>query len=275
MLQLVERSRQFKELQEKINTTIQELQERAGAFFTIEKLVNEVKSAPEDTDVDRELETVVQNIQEIEERLNEENRLLGQLEEQLNQLDGSDTRAADLAQDAEVYMTEIDRYWNEFLRVEIARKMLQRAIERFREENEGAIIEKAGIFFEKLTLGNYQGLSIEYDGVKPYIEVLHHTGQKWRVSSLSDGARDQLYLALRLAFIDQHFDSELALPIIMDDILVNFDDERALATLKVLDGLAEKMQILYFTHHRTITGMYNQLKNAEVIALDQLKQKTL
>lgn len=275
LLQLVERSRQFKELQEKINTTIQELQERAGAFFTIEKLVNEVKSAPEDTDVDRELETVVQNIQEIEERLNEENRLLGQLEEQLNQLDGSDTRAADLAQDAEVYMTEIDRYWNEFLRVEIARKMLQRAIERFREENEGAIIEKAGTFFEKLTLGNYQGLSIEYDGVKPYIEVLHHTGQKWRVSSLSDGARDQLYLALRLAFIDQHFDSELALPIIMDDILVNFDDERALATLKVLDGLAEKMQILYFTHHRTITGMYNQLKNAEVIALDQLKQKTL
>jgi uncharacterized protein YhaN len=67
---------------------------------------------------------------------------------------------------------------------------------------------------------------------------------------LSDGTRDQLYLALRLAAIEHHVETVSPCPVILDDILINADNARASATLKVLCDLARRTQVLFFTHHR-------------------------
>jgi uncharacterized protein YhaN len=69
---------------------------------------------------------------------------------------------------------------------------------------------------------------------------------------MSSGTRDQLFLALRLANLDKRLVSAEPMPFIVDDILVNFDDERARATLEVLAGLGERNQVLLFTHHERI-----------------------
>jgi uncharacterized protein YhaN len=70
---------------------------------------------------------------------------------------------------------------------------------------------------------------------------------------MSDGTRDQLFLSLRLAFVAQQVQSGgFALPLIMDDILVHFDDQRTRAALQVLHELAAETQILYFTHHQSV-----------------------
>jgi len=66
---------------------------------------------------------------------------------------------------------------------------------------------------------------------------------------MSSGTRDQLFLALRLASLEHHLEKNVAVPFIVDDILVNFDEARAKATLKALAGLARKNQIILFTHH--------------------------
>lgn len=109
----------------------------------------------------------------------------------------------------------------------------------------------------------------------PYIEALQASGEKLLVQELSDGTRDQLYLALRLAFIDQHFDSNQPLPLIMDDILVNFDDLRSKATLQVLAELAEKTQIIYFTHHLSIVEIGQNLPNTKIHNLEILKEEAV
>ncbi len=57
---------------------------------------------------------------------------------------------------------------------------------------------------------------------------------------MSSGTRDQLYLALRLASLEHQHESGPLPPFIVDDILINFDDARSAATLRVLAGLAEK-----------------------------------
>lgn len=54
------------------------------------------------------------------------------------------------------------------------------------------------------------------------------------VNEMSDGSADQLYLALRLASIEQYIEGHEPLPFIVDDILIRFDDKRSAATLKVL-----------------------------------------
>lgn len=69
------------------------------------------------------------------------------------------------------------------------------------------------------------------------------------VNEMSDGSADQLYLALRLASIEQYIEGHEPLPFIVDDILIRFDDKRSAATLKVLAELADKTQVIFFTHH--------------------------
>jgi uncharacterized protein YhaN len=67
---------------------------------------------------------------------------------------------------------------------------------------------------------------------------------------MSTGTADQLYLALRVASIEDYLDRADALPFVADDLFINFDNDRAAAGFKVLGQLARKTQILFFTHHR-------------------------
>jgi uncharacterized protein YhaN len=76
---------------------------------------------------------------------------------------------------------------------------------------------------------------------------------------MSDGTRDQLYLSLRLASLEYRLDKAEPMPFIVDDILVNFDEERVQAALKAMAKLGEKNQVLLFTHHRQIADSTRKL----------------
>jgi uncharacterized protein YhaN len=66
---------------------------------------------------------------------------------------------------------------------------------------------------------------------------------------MSDGTRDQLFFALRLAFIGDYCVQNGNCPVVLDDVLMAFDDARAVAALKALEWLAAQTQVLIFTHH--------------------------
>ena len=66
---------------------------------------------------------------------------------------------------------------------------------------------------------------------------------------LSQGAADQLYLAVRLAICDLVLPQETCVPIVLDDALTNFDDDRCAAALRYLKEAAQTRQILLFTCH--------------------------
>ena len=72
---------------------------------------------------------------------------------------------------------------------------------------------------------------------------------------MSDGTRDQLYLALRLAGLESWLKSHESIPFVVDDILLNFDDARATAALKALAELSRSTQVLFFTHHRHVVDL--------------------
>jgi uncharacterized protein YhaN len=80
-----------------------------------------------------------------------------------------------------------------------------------------------------------------------------------RVEGMSSGTRDQLYLALRLASLQLRLQSTEAMPFIVDDILINFDEERARATLDVFAGMAGSNQIIMFTHQAQIADMARKM----------------
>jgi uncharacterized protein YhaN len=102
-----------------------------------------------------------------------------------------------------------------------------------------------------LTHGSFEALRVELDdkdvahliGVRP-------DGARVPVSGMSTGTADQLYLALRIAAVTDYLDRAAGLPFIADDLFINFDDDRAAAGFRVLGELAEKTQVLFFTHHQ-------------------------
>jgi uncharacterized protein YhaN len=69
---------------------------------------------------------------------------------------------------------------------------------------------------------------------------------------MSSGTRDQLYLALRLASLEKFMEGSEPMPFIVDDILVDFDDERSESALIALSQIAKKTQVIMFTHHSRV-----------------------
>ena len=91
--------------------------------------------------------------------------------------------------------------------------------------------------------------TIESARGRPQLVGLLSDGGEVAVPVMSDGARDQLYLALRLAALDSYLEHNPPLPLIADDLFIHFDTDRAAAAFDILGELAAKTQTLFFTHH--------------------------
>jgi len=90
---------------------------------------------------------------------------------------------------------------------------------------------------------------------------------------LSDGARDQLYLALRLASLERFGEHAELMPLLLDDVLIHFDDERARATLGVLGELSATTQVLFFTHHARHVELAREAIPARVLVEHRLAEE--
>ncbi|MBW2275305.1 MAG: hypothetical protein JRG96_18720 [Deltaproteobacteria bacterium] len=139
------------------------------------------------------------------------------------------------------------------MELRLARAILEREIEHYRKEHQAPLLVRARELFSALTLGEHSSLQTHYDeDDRPQLVALRADGRSVGVEGMSSGTRDQLFLALRLATLEEYLARSEPMPFIVDDILVNFDDERARATLEVLAELATRTQVLLFTHHGRI-----------------------
>lgn len=136
-----------------------------------------------------------------------------------------------------------------FLKVATASKLLRWAIDRYRERKQGPMLSRASEIFGGLTLGRFKKLLVDYDKEPLSLAGQRSTGEAVDVSGMSEGTRDQLFLALRLAALELHLQQGTALPFIADDLFINFDDERATAGLRALKELSRFTQVIFLSHH--------------------------
>ncbi len=184
------------------------------------------------------------------------NQNAGVLKKERENMDGR-AAAAGYAEDAEAVLASIDAEVAQYCRLKIASSILSRTIEQYREKYQGPMILRASELFGKMTLGSFSGIRAEYDekGDPVLVGIRPDTGEQVRVEGMSDGSADQLYLALRLAGLEQYLENSAPLPFVADDILLRFDDQRASATLNVLAELSKKTQVIFFTHHQHLVDL--------------------
>lgn len=183
----------------------------------------------------------------------ESDRLKGELAQHdsaLAAMDGANTAAA-AAENAERLLAAIRDDAERYIRLRLGQAILRQAIERYRQRHQGPLMARAADLFRRLTLDAFAGLDTGFDDRdQPILLAVRSDGAKVEVAGLSEGTRDQLFLALRLAAVDLHLAAGHRLPFIVDDLLIHFDDERSTAALAVLAELATRTQVLFFTHNR-------------------------
>ncbi len=182
---------------------------------------------------------------------------LRQAQEAFDAIDGTDA-AATAAEDCAVHQ-EVIREALETLMLERATQLITERLttELSRMGDEGPI-QRAGTAFAELTNGAFQGLKVERrnEAGTPlrYVSGLRANGERVPPSGMSDGTRDALWLALRVAAIEALVARGHTVPVVLDDIAVNLDDERTAAMLRVFAQLAEQTQVLLFTHHASVVA---------------------
>jgi uncharacterized protein YhaN len=142
---------------------------------------------------------------------------------------------------------------------------LRWAIEQYRERHQDPMLLRASELFSILTIGRYAALRIDNDTGTPRLLGVRDDGRMVvDVGAMSEGTTDQLFLALRLAAVEQSVASGARLPFLADDLFVNFDDERSEAGFRVLAELAKSTQVLFFTHHRHLASIARSVVGADV-----------
>ena len=196
---------------------------------------------------------------------------IGGLETNKEELEKAGDTAADFRQQAESVAATLKQDASRFVRLRLAAYSLRTQIERFREENQGPLLEKSGQVFEHITRGAFVGLDAEFNAQDiPIMVGCREDGAKVSIEGMSDGTRDQLYVALRLAALDYYLKEHEPMPLILDDLLITFDDDRTKAILPQLANLSKRTQIFLFTHHEHLVELCRQTLDEHQFTLHRL-----
>lgn len=252
--QAEERSRVYLELLRELETIERELIE-ISPNGDLHELIREAGEIDRDR-IEALLASIKDEIESLERESSTCHQEIGRNEQILSAVNGND-EAAQNATQAQMLLAEIHTDAQRYIRLKLAAGILREAVERFRKENQGPLLERAGAIFQAISLGSFSGLETDFgEDDQPILMGVHRDGSRLKVNEMSDGARDQLYLSLRLAHLEDFLNIQREkMPFFVDDILVHFDDQRAVETLKVLAELSARTQILFFTHHHHLLDL--------------------
>ncbi|QGY03848.1 AAA family ATPase [Methylobacterium mesophilicum SR1.6/6] len=148
--------------------------------------------------------------------------------------------------------------------------MLSQAMARHRAGQQDPLVARAGALFRALTGGGFSGLTQTYDEADtPKLAGQRAGGGTVAIEGMSEGTRDQLYLALRLAYLEDYAGRAEPAPFVGDDLFSTFDETRTGYGLDALAEIGAQIQPILFTHHRHVAEIARERLGAavDVVAL--------
>lgn len=248
----VHRAQRARDLREESDRLVDEIL-KAGAGPELDVLLTEIENAeaPELAVRSSELEEELTELFEEIARLTGDRATAQAKFERLD--DGPDAAVA--AADAEQARAEMAVQAEAYVRKRAEAALLRWAIAHYRAEKQTPLLRRASDLFSVLTLGHYTNLLVDLEGDKARLAGLAQDQSVVAVDGMSEGTVDQLFLALRLAAVEDAVASGSKLPFLADDLFINYDDNRAAAGFQVLAELAKKTQVIFFTHHQHLLAV--------------------
>lgn len=215
---------------------------------------------------------------ELEQLSTQEDALVSQVAQLSAAFEVARTTFLDMAGSADAAKAEAERQEalakmaaavERYIKVHTAARLLSWSIEQYREAKQGPMLAVASDIFARLTLGSFERLSVDFESNPPTLQGRRPNRSSVGVEGMSDGTRDQLYLALRLAALEMHLSQAHVLPFVADDLFINFDAQRARAGLQALANLSQQTQVIFLTHHDHLLPLIRDVfgSDASVIEL--------
>jgi uncharacterized protein YhaN len=143
-------------------------------------------------------------------------------------------------------------------------EMIKYGDERFRLENQPDIINHVSAYMRQMTDGKYTDVMVSESFELQFLVE----GELLPLSkAFSKGTIQQLFFAYRLAVIDA-LDPDRALPLVLDEVFVNWDAIRLKKTLDLLSEIATRRQIIFFTCHTELAEKFKGLSNAKILEVN-------
>jgi uncharacterized protein YhaN len=149
----------------------------------------------------------------------------------------------------------------------VARSLLDQTREEFQEQRQPSLLLAASRYFNRMTLGRYASVRAVIGEER--FEVVTGDGRPVPPERLSRGAAEQLWLSIRFALVDE-YGSGSQLPVILDDLLVNFDPQRARAACSAISALSERQQVIFLTCQPSTVSMLEEAMGANPAAIMSL-----
>ncbi|NEW08659.1 AAA family ATPase [Paenibacillus sp. SYP-B3998] len=153
---------------------------------------------------------------------------------------------ADQLLQAEAFKASIKKQVDQYAIASFATQLLRKARDVYERERQPGVLLKASSYFEKMTNGKWVQIRAPFGEQR--LVAIRANGQSLDTNSLSRGTAEQLYLSMRFALVEEYAGKAI-LPLVMDDILVNFDEERMESCLRVIADVSSRHQVLLFTCH--------------------------
>ncbi|WP_326541191.1 AAA family ATPase [Pseudorhodoferax sp.] len=237
-----------------------------GDGLALEALMTEADAVPPETLLSRldALDTQLADTVEQQRVLASE---LAQAQAALDRIDGGADAAEAESKRVEA-LAQMGEAAERYVTVSVGQRLLRWAIDRYRERKQGPLLQRASALFAQLTLGGFTRLLPDLETTPPRLIALRAGGEQVGVDGLSEGTRDQLFLALRLAALELQIEGDRPLPFIADDLFVNFHDSRSRAGLAALGELARRTQVIFLTHHEHLVPVARQVLGPDINVID-------
>lgn len=244
-----------------------EFLERAESYKLRVQLVSELQRIPEDVPEpamlfdlrDNELEAFEATKIELtamEQRLVEVRHESGRVDERISTMERSEERSRTLARQ-ELILAKLDASAETWAVLTLCKTLLDETRKVYENDRQPEVLRQASLFYKVMTRGRYIRVIAPLEGTE--IQVERADGVRLSPQLLSRGTAEQLYLAMRLALVREYASHVDPLPVVFDDVFVNFDPDRMRSTLQAVAELAETHQVLLFTCHPHLVGLVEEI----------------
>ena len=251
------------ELRAKTKSSLARLQLISGPGEPLANLKAALAKTNYQSIVDKETALEEERIN-IESRMNELATESGSIRTELDRLMDEEDSSR-IRMERHVLLEQMNNHAHNWSRLTLAKRLLEMARQKFENERQPEVIRHAEGFFTKITEGRYTKVFSPLG--EQTITVADVDGQTKQPSELSRGTREQLFLSLRFGLIRELGQRAEPLPVVVDEVLVNFDPDRALGAAVAFTELSLTNQILVFTCQPTTIGLFK--KAASKIGAEQ------
>ena len=222
-----------------------------------EEVVGSTLQGDAGTRLDAAREQLAVRLQSLEKQLQERFEERGSLTQEQRSL-VADRRLAESQLDLAVIQRRIAGVAHRWQVLAVTNRILDSIRTAYEQHRQPESLQEASGYLERLTQGRYGRVWTPLG--EHVLRVDDREGNPHPVELLSRGTREQVFLALRLALAASYARRGAALPMVLDDVLVNFDAQRAKAAAGVLrDFAAAGHQVLAFTCHEHMLKLFRSL----------------